>query len=646
MIREIINFVKDLEEDYPEVFELNKKPSPGLHLWVELDEEGNWKNNPPIEGTDYVVYDGKEELNKDVNDILLQSERTQDRVTGNKWKKFDRTQKINSSSPFAFSFNLNLADKQLEYHGIPKKPEGDDYKKMVSLKWNFIGDAKSDYFSNSRSLIIMDNDSLLIKKSKEFQSNIDSVLEFIKTIKYRNDFFIYSSIKKNGIRIYLRDPDVDFEKQNELHENFLVDKDSVFSKSDYTIELNNDFHGVPDFMTSFPEDKKPFMLHQTSFFVKKVNTRITLDDAWKLKKFNELKKDKRLPNPLPVFINKDEFKTDAEIIKLYNKEGNVNKYKDLIKAFYKKHEQRVLANYYLVNIVGEVVLDFDYVSIFRYKLENTSIKNLFAPDIKFNTTGRIDNVFQLEQILDKLFFKINNKTKDQTGFLNSGYFGKKIEAGKPFKGHTVDSAVLSNFYKYRKAIYDWVYKSKTQTLNSVILDEIILGGLLCDIKHDEYTQNRNSNRLHIQEKLNIWFSLKNTFNNKSEKNIDMASKLSEHRDMIKKIISGDYQLDNESDFAFASGQIVCYLFSKGAGADKSYSRLEPFIQKSNCKEFINAIVRLFDMYKHENFSSNYGKVSAQIFDYKTEKDLKQFLPDFLAGFFDKNQIFPNSNTND
>ena len=42
MIREIINFVTDLEQDYPEVFDLNKKPSPGLHLWVELDEKGNY----------------------------------------------------------------------------------------------------------------------------------------------------------------------------------------------------------------------------------------------------------------------------------------------------------------------------------------------------------------------------------------------------------------------------------------------------------------------------------------------------------------------------------------------------------------------------------------------------------------------------
>nr|WP_321485502.1 hypothetical protein [uncultured Draconibacterium sp.] len=35
MIRELMNFVNDLEQDYPEVFDLNKTPSPGRHLWVD-----------------------------------------------------------------------------------------------------------------------------------------------------------------------------------------------------------------------------------------------------------------------------------------------------------------------------------------------------------------------------------------------------------------------------------------------------------------------------------------------------------------------------------------------------------------------------------------------------------------------------------
>ena len=62
MIRELINFVDDLKRDYSEVFDLNKTPLLGLHLWVELDEEGNWKNNPPTDGKDYIVYDGKDEI--------------------------------------------------------------------------------------------------------------------------------------------------------------------------------------------------------------------------------------------------------------------------------------------------------------------------------------------------------------------------------------------------------------------------------------------------------------------------------------------------------------------------------------------------------------------------------------------------------
>ena len=120
MIREIINFVNDLEQDYPEVFKLNKTPSPGLHLWVELDEEGNWKNNLPIEGMDYVVYDEKGTLTPKLYEAI-QFEELGKRAGNTMNKVLDKKKQIFSCSPFVVSYKLkSYSNDKLEGIGAEK----------------------------------------------------------------------------------------------------------------------------------------------------------------------------------------------------------------------------------------------------------------------------------------------------------------------------------------------------------------------------------------------------------------------------------------------------------------------------------------------------------------------------------------------
>ena len=41
MIQEIVNYMKHLKENSPQIFEQGLKPSNGLHIFVELDENSN-----------------------------------------------------------------------------------------------------------------------------------------------------------------------------------------------------------------------------------------------------------------------------------------------------------------------------------------------------------------------------------------------------------------------------------------------------------------------------------------------------------------------------------------------------------------------------------------------------------------------------
>jgi CRISPR-associated protein Csh1 len=81
------------------------------------------------------------------------------------------------------------------------------------------------------------------------------------------------------------------------------------------------------------------------------------------------------------------------------------------------------------------------------------------------------------------------------------------------------------------------------------------------------------------------------------------------------------------------------LFSKSETKDKSYNRLEAFLQKTDSRLFQKAIANFFAMYKHKNMTDKFGRVFSQVMNYETEANMKDFLPEFLSGFFDYNKLF-------
>lgn len=76
MIREIINFTRDLLEDIPDIRLWNAKPDKGLHVFVDIDEDGRWINTELKEGVDYTYYDGENEEIKLWDDCIRYQEAT------------------------------------------------------------------------------------------------------------------------------------------------------------------------------------------------------------------------------------------------------------------------------------------------------------------------------------------------------------------------------------------------------------------------------------------------------------------------------------------------------------------------------------------------------------------------------------------
>src|SRR5690625_5376856 len=421
--------------------------------------------------------------------------------------------------------------------------------------------------------------------------------------------------------------DVGIEFYKMTHTKYLDER--LFNTSKYNTKPNSEglIYGTSDFMNTF-NAKMPFLMHQSATF--DIPNRISNLDAIALFEFEDVLKNKTLPNPLPVFVYKSELR--EKVIALYA-EGRRN-FRDIIESLYQSYKDD-FQNYYLLNWSntrdGIVFNDFDFVPKFDYELKNGEgipIQNFFEirskEDKGMKYYGELKNVFELE---DRVF-----KSLIQNKYHRVNYFSE-------FKTDEYERMPLTflSFSKYRKAIYDYVYKSNRNAIGGKEFDELIFNSILDDFK--------KANEYGIKDKLNYWYSLYNFFH---KNNVNMASKLKEYQEFVSDLIEGKADLDQAADehFAFAAGQVIYYLLSKSKSEDTSFRLMEPYLQKTNCKALQENIADDFTRYKHENFSRNFENVAAFVLCYKTDQNLKRLQPQLLSGLFAYNQLFSNINKNE
>ncbi len=252
---------------------------------------------------------------------------------------------------------------------------------------------------------------------------------------------------------------------------------------------------------------------------------------------------------------------------------------------------------------------------------------------------KIENVFDFERLLnDKLFLQYPKNSNLGYGVLRTNYFSDRIE---PYKGYTISDVTINILYKYRKALYDYVYKSKRQVITFSVFYDIMKGLIIDDLRHDKFEEKfkLHTKEKPIKEKLNIWFSLYNYFETSNQKIINMTNNIEKHRELVTEVAEGKRNIVEDEEFAFVAGQVVYYLLSKSKSADKSYAGLEPFLQKSNYTEFRKSLSLTFNMYKHEYYSARFRNPFANVLDYIPKTNFKELIPTFLAGFFSENEPF-------
>lgn len=642
MIRELINFTENLIVDIPDIMQWNVQPSKGLHVFIDIDEQGKWANQNLELGKDYDYYDGKTDLsqllektkvyqinsqlvNQDMNKCLDNDKYEHDGI-------IYPIKQIQSCSPYVVGFKVKEKKQDIDFIVNGKK------KKEKKNRFDIIIKRAEKYLL--KAIEVCKVNDLEKGKVSGFKNNIHPIIEAIRVLKInigKKEVSGNDLSKSDFISIYINDITQDALQRS--YSNYTTSK--LFLKNEYNseVDIKDSTFGLPSFFM-IDNEGKPFLKHVTGVQYRGINGRVSAEQIKSLYKFNLLLKNGIFPNPLPIYIDKKEFKINSEIIKIFkNQNFDKYKYREIVEKIFEKEVK--VNNYYLLNFNSNYIADFDFVTSFNFEVNQTieNVTEIKNANGNIKPTQKIKNVFELELEINKLFVKYNNNSKVGSGFLIGNYFGDKVETQKSFKNYTVKQETLASFYKYRKSIYDYIYKSRRQNLPSSVIDEIMLSAIAADIATDEYKNKKHNRFFSIREKINFWFSLYNLFEKNNLKIKNMVSKIEELKQRVRNIAENEtLYLSSNEEFAFAAGQIASYLIEQSEASNKTYALLESYLQKKDSNQLQSEILRSIENYKHKLkfYNGNkyaFERLSADVltFDESVKMDgIKKF---FLAGCF-------------
>ena len=585
MIAEIDNYIESLDE---QVFTWNVKPSEGLHVLVDVDDQGK------ITGHHIRRY----KKGEDTDHILEKCALLQQHVPMvNAHKSLDApAKKIHSANPFALSFKKDTdLEKVLERMAV--------------------------YFPRAQAYLPDDSEENDLKVlASAFEDFCKG--DLIDVLKSSED---YNHTKKtNYIHVYLN---LEEEQFKSIHENYL--KDKLFNTNDHNSnQENGEVAGISDFNNGF-NTKKPFLRHQTAAFT--VSGFVTQRQAKNVHRFQQLQRRRIFLNPQPLFIDNREVNNQScKFVR--NNIDNVESRSQLLERFFEQHKDR-LYNFYLLYWMGGELVDLDYVGNFRYYFrlsknpeKQWNIKNLFGGEEK-----QLNTVFDFEyHVVRELFDGAVVSWKGTS----KKYF-EEIQAQ-----YCKSDKIYINALKYRKACYDFIYKSRFQAITAQAFKELLLTGLREAIRLDkEYNETQS-----IRNKLNIWFSLNDFFDpqNKNFNGVPMATKLPEFREHIQKITeSDDAHFDSDEMFAYGAGQLIYFLLTQSETSNKSHALFEPFLQPNDVEQFKRQITNVFEKYKHAIHlnAKSFNRVLAEVQAFQTNRKMNDLQAPLIAGYADQNFMF-------
>lgn len=662
MIEELTTYISEIQKQFP-LHNFIKEPQNGFRIMFEV-------RNSEVEVYDKELYLSRKRKEGNISDFLLKEcmprEMNIDFIDSWKAIRGKRGSRIRSVSPFAIKiYKSEISDNWKKW--IPQntdlnlktriKEVLEDEKKIKQLKkdekWDrqlsilkekirllesFLKPYVQQYFKGTNEVCKISNidDLRNFHVIEIFQKFIS---EHLVSILIDTSEDIAQLNSDDFIILLLKNADV--EQYQIAYSKYL--EEYVFNTTAIPVsKIGHDIYGLSNYK-NVASDKKPYLQHLTAPFG--VNNRIKIQHALLLNIFDRYVRAKALKtNPLPIFIDYAEL--NNSIINIIKEEGNDVRYSTIIKKLF-NDKVKDLGNYYLLYFMFGELKDMDFVSNFNYKLK-AKIKHV-VPNEQPERDVEILNVFDFEQKIIQPIFSNKLIQRRKENKIAYRYFDE-IDNNPKYITATQWNIVM----KYRKAFYDWIYKSRKQAVSSSVFHDILMKGIIDDIRNDEFKidantgKSKHTKQYDIIAKLNIWFSLWDFFgNDKQQNNLTMANKIQDLQKRLRSIRenNGEEHIQNDEEFAYTVGQIIYFLLSKSKSANKTHALLEPFIQKTDEKELKKVIINTFNAYKHEiDFGKGrFEKLLGEVLSYEIERNFKDLIPFVLAGYFSNSVIYETSN---
>jgi len=613
MIKELVQFTKMALAD-PVFRNLNLAPREGLHIVLKtekIQEQTIVVEEPLYTG----AYSKKKREQGNWLDKCAAWSQAAWMVDTNKC--FDPTVKaIHSASPFCFALKRTNLEGGEQYLDNNAKGKSQVYER-INL-----------YFSKAITLLENEEEKMVAEAFRLALNDRNRLHRWLARVEE------YKTLKDGEYLIFYIDLPLEIyaaANRKYLKENLF--NTDVFNQTDQTDP--DLLHGTSNWFNGFPA-KKPFLRHQSATF--DISERITSKEAQLLHDFDEISRrtPKLFPNPLPLFVLENERARAFKIFKEDAVSGGEKRkaYLEIIKELWEDHPNE-LGNYYLLFLRVEnkktVIKDFDFVSRFEYNLNpdgsNWVVKDLFntGQEIRLETVSDL-----MTQVLPPMFnnaLVVRRKEKD--------WIYHWFDDMDPAYTKTHNAFLLA--MKYRKAFYDFIYKSQRQSVTGQAIKEILLTGILDDIRLDKHEGKYNSESLNIRTKLNLMFSLHRYFSPQPNPCF-MPDNIIELRQRLDAVARGDAHLETDEQFAFAAGQVVDRISWTSKSGDRSFGYLEPFLAQTDATRLKLAIANFFKRYKHANYSQRFQTVSAAVLAYPKNGSVRELLPLFLAGVFSENLL--------
>ncbi|MDO9554415.1 hypothetical protein [Rhodonellum sp.] len=604
MIKELAEFVNDIPVS---VKGLAVEPKVGLHILIEFDEEGagQVKNSERYLGRKHGA------PSQFLNDCAARQEAGWMIDTN---KCFDLPMKgLHSASPYCIAF------KRESWIGGDKYPVDGKKANLIERFETYFGKTFEEKFGLDET-----------EKQKTIQFKFFLKNEMNSLLEANP---VYAELEGSDYVVFYRDEPL--EKYRAFQATYL--SEGLFNTAEYNIEVEGEILGTSNFYNGF-NSKKPFLTHQTASF--DITSRISAREAKALSEFQVFANKRLIPNPTPIFIDRSDLTQEA--INLFHRASDqIISHREIISELWKREKD--LGNYYLLYFSSGAIHDFDYVSKFRYYLSEEkdtdgdtvywnieNVTEIRDKDKLPKPSIRLKSVFDFERIVVRELF--NNalvKIDEKKGSMNMRYFDEMDS--KYYR-----SALFTLILKYRKPVYDFIYKSIRSSIGRQQFEDICMTGIMDDIR------NQDSNKEYaIKSKLNIYFSLCPHFDKTNQQHI-MPSKIETHKTEIAKVVDGaDFHFATDDAYAFGAGQLIYFLLSKSEAGDRTHAVLEPFLQKTNHAHFNEAIAGILLKYKHAiGFDyKRFNKLAGEVLAYEPTTGLQQLRPTLLAGYFCPNILF-------